>query len=91
MFNQEAFGALNSPFGERLIVFHGASRVGMAFESQMSIRLGLEVRFEVFRQRSQGLLLAGKETAVGIRDSWLIGCKVNTVQGKSGFEFYELR
>ena len=32
VFDQEAFRALDTPFGERLIVFHGTSWVGMAFE-----------------------------------------------------------
>jgi hypothetical protein len=34
-FDQEAFGALDTPFGERLILFRGASWIGMAFENQV--------------------------------------------------------
>src|SRR5271165_3216955 len=32
VFDQEAFGALDAPFGERLVVFRGAAWVGMAFK-----------------------------------------------------------
>src|ERR1035437_8309783 len=63
----------------------------MASESQVSIRLRLEILLEIFRQRNKGLPLAFKQAAVGIRDSRQICRKVSAVQRKSGFQFQELR
>jgi hypothetical protein len=56
----------------------------------VSIRFGLAILFEIVRKGNEGLLLAGKQAAIGILDSWLIRSKVNAVQGKSGFQPNEL-
>ena len=42
LLDQESLGAVDTPFGESLIVWHGAARVGVAFQSQAGIGLGLE-------------------------------------------------
>ncbi len=53
VFDQEASGALDAPFGERLIVFHGGAWVGMAFENQVGIRLDLQIFPEIASQRKE--------------------------------------
>lgn len=50
MLDQELPGALDPPFGKRLIVFHRAPRVGVAFENQVGIRLELQVFLEIVSQ-----------------------------------------
>ena len=47
LFDQETLGAVNAPFGKCLIVFHRTARIGMAFKSQASIRLTLEIGLEI--------------------------------------------
>src|ERR1019366_703857 len=90
----ESLRAVDTPFGEPLIVFHGTARVGMAFESQARIRLALEIGLEITGERSESSLLAGKQASVAILERGL-GCrKINTVQGKSpldGADIWRLR
>ncbi len=90
-FDQEGSGALDAPLGKRLIVFHGATRVSMAFESQVGVGLDLEIPLEIVRQRNEGLLLAGQQTPVGIGDRGLSRRKVNAVQCEPGFQAHCLR
>ena len=86
LFDQEALGAVDTPFGKRLIVFHGTARVGMAFKSQASIRLALEIGLEIASERNKSLLLTGKQAAIGILRRGLGGCKIDTVQGEPLFD-----
>ena len=67
------------------------SWIGMAFESQVGIRLGLKIPLEIAGKRNKRLLLAGQQAGIGVRDSRLSGRKVNAVQRKSVFQLDELR
>ncbi len=84
VFDQEPPGTLNPPFGKRLIVFDRGSRVGMAFESQVGVGFSLEILFEIVGERNQRLLLAGKQSAIGMLCIRPGGWKINAVQHKSG-------
>lgn len=86
MFDQEASGALDTPFGERLIVFRGTSPVGMTFKRQVRLLLTLKILIEIVRERYEGLPLAGKQSTIRFCDGRLIGWKVNAVQGKASFQ-----
>ena len=66
LFDQETLDAVDTPFGELLIVFHGTARVGMAFKSQAGIRLALEICLEISGERTESFLLAGKQAGIGI-------------------------
>ena len=46
-FDQEAIGALETLFRERLILFHGTTPIRMAFKCQACIRLAWETDLEV--------------------------------------------
>jgi hypothetical protein len=86
VFDQEALGALHTPFGKASIVFRGTSPVGMAFQRQVGILLTLEIFIEIFRKRYKGLLLAGKQSTLRFCDRRLIGRKINAVQAEPGFQ-----
>ena len=62
VFDQEAPGTLYPPFGKRLIVFGGGSRVGMALQNQVGVGLSLEILFEIGGERNQRFLLAGQQS-----------------------------
>src|SRR5580692_4232310 len=54
----------------------------MALQSEAGIRLGLEINQKVAGERSQGFLLAGEQSGVGILKTWLRGRKIYAVKRK---------
>ena len=58
----------------------------MAFKSQASIRLALEIGLEIASERNQSLFLTGKQAAIGILTRGLGGCKIDTVQREPLFD-----
>src|SRR5580698_7084554 len=58
LFYQEALDAIDSAFGQRLVVFLGTTMISVAAKNQVRIRFALEVLLEVGCQRDQRLLLS---------------------------------
>jgi hypothetical protein len=46
LFDQEVLRAGNTPFGERLVILRASTLVGMAFQSNLCIRLVLQIGLE---------------------------------------------
>src|SRR5580698_6266454 len=80
---QEAFCAFDTTLGKRLVVLLGTPYVGMAFESQVGLRLAREILLEITRQGGQDLFLAGKQAPHRTIRSGLGGWEVDAVKGKS--------
>jgi hypothetical protein len=78
-FDQEVLDALDTPFRERLIVFHGTTPIGMAFKCPACIELALEIDLEVTGECPKSSLLACKQPDVGILARRLGRRKINTV------------
>jgi hypothetical protein len=81
-FDQEALGAVDTPFRKRLIVFHRTTRIGVALKSQACVWLALEIDLEVTSECPKSFLLARKQAAVGALERRLGGRKIDTVKRK---------
>jgi len=69
-----------------LVVLIGPANIGMPFEDEVGVGLGLEIGFEVGRQCLQGPLLTGYETSARPIRRRLSGWIINTVESESSLE-----
>jgi hypothetical protein len=68
-----------------MVVFGGATRVGMPFEGQVSFRPHAKVFFEIAGQRFEDLLLTIEQAAGGIAERRPGRLKVDAVERKPRF------
>ena len=89
--DQEALCSIYTPLRKDLVVLGGTTRVGMPFESQVGVRPGPKIFFEIPGQRSEDLLLACEHAAGGIAERRPARLKVDAVEGKPRFQLHDLR
>ena len=83
--DQEVLCSIDTPFRKDLVVFGGATWVGMAFQSQVGFRPHAKIFFEIAGQRFQDLLLTIEQAAGGVAERRPGRLKVDAVKGKPRF------
>src|SRR5579863_3042005 len=88
--HQEVLSTIDAPLRESLVVFFRATWVCMATENEVGIRLVSQIALEVRSQGFQDFCLAVKQASLGILGGGPSRLKVNTMQGKFGFQLLDL-
>ena len=83
-------GAFHASLCEGFVVFRRAARICMATEYQMGIGPVFQVIVEVRSEGLQDLRLTGEQSARGILHRGPSSLKVNTMEGKPGFQLLDL-